>query len=639
MNTNKFYLLIIIIILIIIISLFIQCNKKVLKNLEENATKDIIETYYHLGSAAPTESGQKGYKISSISAGRYGGRSSQEVLNNIDAHKVGNYISIEEKDSYGSNLFNSTISGTPKNPIDCSININIDKRCQNLGSSIGSNSIIRKLGNVVNLTNGMYGGTPCPINFYKHNDGNTYEVLKDVSSNSSIECNPSDEHHNLLNINVNKDNTIKINEPNYHGFFYSEEVFNLLDITVIDNIINYKILFKLFNNHKKDNQDNIKDKMISKYGKYLKYSKNGKYYNISIENGYKFVFTNCGQTGRLGPSQQQCDNTYGSGVVETVEGIQNFIVPFSGRYKITAIGANGGNSSTGWGRGYLYEGEFNLKYNDNLKILIGQKGEDKKAGGGGGATYVLKNKKIELIISGGGGGIYKGREKTEHTTEYTVNEQPVELTVSINNETNAKPHINYEIVRLHDFIYEGNYSYYRFGLSDKKYGDTPRQIEKHNWFGAPPSEFDKINAEEMGPGGKVDTNDSPEGGFGGGGGGGGDDQSFFKPDSIGGGGGGYFGGVSGSSQYTASTIIAHISLLDAHPDPDNRAKNLNDTITKAQNNNIPINYWNGIGGSSYINQEEAINNSIIERVITDNDMDIYDTDGHGKVIIEYLGES
>ena len=122
MNTNKFYLLIIIIILIIIISLFIQCNKKVLKNLEEKATKDIIETYYHLDSAAPTESGQKGYKISSISQGRYGGRSSQEVLNNIGSHTVGNYISTDEKDSYDNNLFNVTISGTEIYAIDCVIN-------------------------------------------------------------------------------------------------------------------------------------------------------------------------------------------------------------------------------------------------------------------------------------------------------------------------------------------------------------------------------------------------------------------------------------------------------------------------------------------------------------------------------------
>merc|ERR1712093_174918 len=35
-------------------------------------------------------------------------------------------------------------------------------------------------------------------------------------------------------------------------------------------------------------------------------------------------FTNCGQNGRFGPSQQQCDRTYGKGVVKVKKGIQLF---------------------------------------------------------------------------------------------------------------------------------------------------------------------------------------------------------------------------------------------------------------------------------------------------------------------------
>ena len=639
MNTNKFYLLIIIIILIIIISLFIQCNKKVLKNLEEKATKDIIETYYHLGSSAPTEPGQMGYKIINISKGRYGGRSSQEVLNNIGSHTVGNYISTNEKDSYessyGSNLFNSTISGNKIYAIDCKINSSIST-CQDLSSSIGigSHSIIRKLGNEVDLTNGIYGGTPCPINFYKHNDGNTYEVLKD---DSFRECTPSDERDNLLNINVHKDNTITISEPTYHGFFYSEEVFNILDITVIHNIINYEILFKLLNNYKKDNQDNVKDKMISKYDNYLKHSKNGKYYNISIEEGYKFVFTNCGQTGRLGPSQLQCDATYGSGVVKTEEGIQNFIVPLSGKYKITAIGANGGNSSTDWGRGYLYEGEFNLNYNDNLKILIGQKGEDNKAGGGGGATYVLKkleDEETELIISGGGGGIYKGREYTTYSVpDYNITFNPI-------NYTNAKTYRNHNKVTLVINNYGDEKTYFEYGLTDKRYGETPKIYKSYQIYGT--SVVCETNlAKKMGNGGKVHCPNSPEGGFGGGGGGGGDNKTLLSPDSVGGGGGGYFGGASGYSESTRGDLMFYAELLKSDPSYSHLIENIKIWINDAQDKekNVPLNYWNGIGGSSYINEGEAIRDTIIERVITDNDMDDYETNGHGKVIIEYLGES
>lgn len=638
MNTNQFYLLIIIIILIIIISLFIQCNKKVLKNLEENATKDIIETYYHLDSAAPTEPGQKGYEIISISEGRYGGRSEKVVLDNIDGHNVGDYISIEDKNSYGSNLFNSNINGIEKNAINCSINTVFGQTCLNLDSGIGSHSIIKKLGNVVDLTNGMYGGTPCPINFYQHNDGNTYKVLKE---DSATQCNPSDAHHNLLNIIVNADNTITITEPNYHGFFYSEEVFNILDITditAINNTINYGILFKLIHNHKKDNQDNIKDKMKSKYGDYLKYSKNDKYYNISIANGFKFVFTNCEQTGRFGPSQLQCDNTYGSGVVETEGGIQNFIVPFSGIYKITAIGANGGNSLTGWGRGYLYEGRFNLGYNDNLKILIGQKGEDKKTGGGGGATYVLKNE-VELIISGGGGGIHKNYMITNYTVTVPA---AGELVATINNETNAEGYMYYNKVVLDDLVYPGRENpFYKFGLTDKKYGDTPTITKTASWTSSS-TYYTTIIAEKMGNGGKVESPNSPEGGFGGGGGGGGDNKTIFSSDSVsdsvGGGGGGYFGGASGRSPNTAASIIGDMEFVKFFPNiPVATINNIRNSINIAENNDIPINYWNGIGGSSYINEEEAINDTIIERVITDIDMSNYNTNGHGKVIIEYLG--
>jgi len=39
------------------------------------------------------------------------------------------------------------------------------------------------------------------------------------------------------------------------------------------------------------------------------------------------TFTNCGQEGRYGPSQEQCDGEYGGGVVNVVDGIQEWVVP------------------------------------------------------------------------------------------------------------------------------------------------------------------------------------------------------------------------------------------------------------------------------------------------------------------------
>ena len=647
MNTNKFYLLIIIIILIIIISLFIQCNKKVLKNLEEKATKDIIETYYHLGSAAPTESGQMGYRISSISEGRYGGRSKEEVLNNIGGHKKGDYISIEEKALYGSNLFN--VTGSSLQPTNCVIDsVLVENACE----SSKEGHLIK---NTHSITYPTYGGDSCETIYngvIKRNNtsgldfediiidktdntiGYSYLTNNDTISN----CDNKITNSNLLNITVRINNEITITEPTWSGFFSSKQLSKILFPTyssgnklVNGNTINWNELQILTNNKngtyttKIDglSKNIITDSLATNY----KYQKLGKYYDISIQRGYMFVFTNCGQTGREGPSQQQCDATYGSGFVETVKGIQNFIVPSDGIYKITAIGANGGNSSTDWGRGYLYEGQFNLKYNDNLKILIGQKGQDSgKAGGGGGATYVLKNEETKLIISGGGGGIYKGR----NNTPYTVKNINFDWKVDITNYTNAKTYRNYEVANSN---YIKDRKFYKFGLSNKKYGETSKLLKILNFIG--PASFCKIEpAEEMGNGGKVsDCLYSSVGGFGGGGGGGGNDVTWFAPDSAGGGGGGYFGGASGSSEGTRGLVIAFIVSLEGNRNIDENHSTvtmIKDWLTDATKG-IPLNFWNGIGGSSYINKEEA--DKISERVITDNDMDIYDTDGHGKVII------
>ena len=57
--------------------------------------------------------------------------------------------------------------------------------------------------------------------------------------------------------------------------------------------------------------------------------------------------TDCGQTGRFGPTSLQCNDTYSGTSMETVEymiksGRQFFFIPETGRYRITAM-APGGN--------------------------------------------------------------------------------------------------------------------------------------------------------------------------------------------------------------------------------------------------------------------------------------------------------
>ncbi|MCO5252760.1 MAG: PKD domain-containing protein [Bacteroidetes bacterium] len=132
--------------------------------------------------------------------------------------------------------------------------------------------------------------------------------------------------------------------------------------------------------------------------------------NIAIAQTY--TFTNCGATGRLGPTQGQVNTTYGSttlnGQVTSYAGIQSWHVPDDGTYQITVAGAKGGDKNSGslvGGKGAIMEGVFDLNAGEEIWILVGQSGNTGSGGGGGGATYVVnKTTGTILIVAGGGGG-------------------------------------------------------------------------------------------------------------------------------------------------------------------------------------------------------------------------------------------
>ena len=132
-------------------------------------------------------------------------------------------------------------------------------------------------------------------------------------------------------------------------------------------------------------------------------------------------FTNCGQSGRYGPSQGQVNSTYTgtdlSGQVTVNNGIQSWTVPYTGAYTMQVYGARGGNGATyavgNPGNGARMIGSFGLTEGDILHILVGQQGSytsysNNYGGGGGGGTYVAKGSNYSnanpLIIAGGGGG-------------------------------------------------------------------------------------------------------------------------------------------------------------------------------------------------------------------------------------------
>ena len=61
-----------------------------------------------------------------------------------------------------------------------------------------------------------------------------------------------------------------------------------------------------------------------------------------------WTFTNAGANGRFGPTQQQIDSAYvatnlANKVSINTQGIQEWIVPQTGKYKIEAWGAQGGS--------------------------------------------------------------------------------------------------------------------------------------------------------------------------------------------------------------------------------------------------------------------------------------------------------
>lgn len=110
-------------------------------------------------------------------------------------------------------------------------------------------------------------------------------------------------------------------------------------------------------------------------------------------------FTTLGHTGKEKPTQEDADNLY-TQTVEVTNGIQKYVVPETGKYKIVAVGAAGGkgggsNANCMGGFGAVISGEFGLAANDELYLLVGQKGTDNPqtsgdatTGGGGGMSVV-----------------------------------------------------------------------------------------------------------------------------------------------------------------------------------------------------------------------------------------------------------
>ena len=125
------------------------------------------------------------------------------------------------------------------------------------------------------------------------------------------------------------------------------------------------------------------------------------------------TFTPCGATGSNGPVLSQCTSAYNTswaGLTSnfniTTQGIQQWTVPVTGLYEITAAGARGGGSNPGSGR--IVKGRVLLNVNEVLRIIVGQEGVvsggSSLTGGGGGGSFVATSSNVALVVGGGGGG-------------------------------------------------------------------------------------------------------------------------------------------------------------------------------------------------------------------------------------------
>jgi len=151
---------------------------------------------------------------------------------------------------------------------------------------------------------------------------------------------------------------------------------------------------------------------------------------ISLCSPEVWNFTNCGQTGRFGPTQAQCNTAYGStnlngAVTITGQGIQQWTVPSTGTYRITAMGA-GANARQG-GRGAEIIGDFTLTAGEVIRIIVGQRPEpfNTSHGGGAGGSFVVRapyntNASILVVAGGGGGGHNGGIQVNSHGNTTTT---------------------------------------------------------------------------------------------------------------------------------------------------------------------------------------------------------------------------
>ena len=290
-------------------------------------------------------------------------------------------------------------------------------------------------------------------------------------------------------------------------------------------------------------------------------------------------FTNCGSTGKTGPTAQQCNSAYsGTDVSVTVNtrGYQEWTVPYTASYTIVATGASGGGTSSNiqsnqpvveGQKGAQITGTFDLVKDEVIYIVVGQKpyrsglstGGFTQAGGGGGGTFIVKKKgngpgfssiNDVLIVAGGGGGI--GDTGSQFSSNY--NNEMTPGSTSYTNSTNGGNQGSGEGGGGGGGFNSsgvGGVRVIKNGKGWKTTNGTPGEGGSNVYGGD--SESGGGFGGGGAPAGPLQQGDLQVGGGGGGGMVGGDGGDIYFGDGVGGkGGGSYNAGTNVSASYPAS---------------------------------------------------------------------------------------
>lgn len=305
--------------------------------------------------------------------------------------------------------------------------------------------------------------------------------------------------------------------------------------------------------------------------------------NISMYNGQEYedvlriidplfdfsshLFTNAGKTGRTGPTLAQCVSAYSGASFlanhfSVTGGIQNFVVPVSGRYRLTAIGATG--NPDGGEKRYRQAritGTFDLVQGDILRILVGQFGLGATGwtSGGGGGTFVWSEALQDfLVVAGGCGGCFYNTSIASLTQAASNSITGKGAVVAVPANTNLK-----HAGANDSHLLSAKSLYIWAGAGSGVDQDAPAF---DNPLGIPAKSFH--NGGEGGTGYQRINNTyaatPSHGGFGGGGGGGVASQSSTVIQGQGGG-GGYTGGNAAAGDHYGFGVCAASGGSFIHP--------------------------------------------------------------------------